>query len=173
MNMNITVLHNSKVSYAASGGECTQTLFKNIECNQHLERDLQKVADDNPEHTWAKKMKELISSTIKGRKDAISEGTEMFADEYIQHFHKKMRQLIKKGYKESAVSTNPTTVPAENTLLKRIEEYFPNYFRWIENFSFPTTDNLSERGLRSIKSHMKISGQYENEQTASVSVGRN
>ena len=141
--------------------------FKNIECNQHLERDLQKVADDNPEHTWAKKMKELISSTIKERKDAISEGIEMFADEYIQHFHKKMRQLIKKGYKESAVSTNPTTVPTENTLLKRIEEYFPNYFRWIENFSLPTTDNLSERGLRSIKSHMKISGQYENEQTAS------
>ena len=157
-----TVMHDhNKVNYNGAFA------FKNIECNQHLERDLQKVADDNPEHTWAKKMKELISSTIKERKDAISEGTEMFADEYVQHFHKKMRQLIKKGYKESAVSTNPTTVPAENTLLKRIEEYFPNYFRWIENFSLPTTDNLSERGLRSIKSHMKISGQYENEQTAS------
>lgn len=29
--------------------------FQNIECNQHLERDLQKVTDDNPEHTWSKK----------------------------------------------------------------------------------------------------------------------
>lgn len=159
---NNTVMHDhNKVNYNAAFA------FRNIECNQHLERDLQKVADDNPEHTWAKKTKELISSTIKERKDAISEGREMFADEYVQHFYKKMRQLIKKGYKESAVSTNPTTVPSENTLLKRIEEYFSNYFIWIEDFSLPTTDNLSERGLRSIKSHMKISGQYENEQTAS------
>lgn len=75
--------------------------------------------------------------------------------------------VIKEGYKGSAVSTNPTTVPTEHTLLRRIEECFSNYFRWIENFSLPTTDNLSERGLRSIKSHMKISGQYESEQTAS------
>ena len=30
----------------------------------------------------------------------------------------------------------------------------------------PTTDNLSERGLRGIKSHMKISGQFDNEKTA-------
>lgn len=25
--------------------------FANIECNQHLERDLQKITDDNPDHT--------------------------------------------------------------------------------------------------------------------------
>jgi hypothetical protein len=41
-----------------------------------------------------------------------------------------------------------------------------NYFRWVEDFSLPTTDNLSERGLRSIKSHMKISGQFDSEKTA-------
>ena len=32
---------------------------------------------------------------------------------------------------------------------------------WLEDFSLPTTNNLSERGLRGIKSHMKISGQFE------------
>ncbi|MCD7902729.1 MAG: hypothetical protein LUF91_02985, partial [Oscillospiraceae bacterium] len=36
----------------------------------------------------------------------------------------------------------------------------------IHNFSLPTTDNLSERGLRGIKSHMKISGQFDSEKTA-------
>lgn len=141
--------------------------FENIECNQHLERDLQKVADDNPKHTWAEKIKDLISLVIKERNDTIEKGKGSFTNEYLQRFHKKMEQLTKKGYKESAVSTNPITVPSENTLLKRIEEYYSNYFRWVEDFSLPTTDNLSERGLRSIKSHMKISGQYENEQTAS------
>ena len=32
---------------------------------------------------------------------------------------------------------------------------------WLEDFSLPTTNNLSERGLRGIKSRMKISGQFE------------
>ena len=41
-----------------------------------------------------------------------------------------------------------------------------NYFRWVEDFSLPTTNNLAERGLRCIKSHMKISGQFDSEKTA-------
>jgi len=36
----------------------------------------------------------------------------------------------------------------------------------VKDFKMPTTDNLSERGLRGIKSHMKISGQFDNEKTA-------
>ena len=34
------------------------------------------------------------------------------------------------------------------------------------DFSLPTDDNLSERALRGVKSKMKISGQFQNEQTA-------
>ena len=49
----------------------------------------------------------------------------------------------------------------ERTVLDRIEKYQENYFRWVEDFRLPTTDNLSERGLRGIKSHMKISGQFD------------
>lgn len=157
-----TVMHDhNKVNYNE------RFSFENIECNQHLERDLQKSADDNPDHTWAEKMKELISLTIKERNDAVAQGKHEFPKKYIQKFQKKMRQLIKKGYKESTVSTNPTTVPSENTLLVRIEKFFDNYFRWVTDFTLPTTDNLSERGLRGIKSHMKISGQFESEKTAS------
>lgn len=157
-----TVMHDhNKVNYNE------QFSFENIECNQHLERDLQKVADDNPDHTWSKKMKALISFTIKERNDAVAQGRKGFPEEYPQNFRKKMRHLIKKGHKERAVSTNPTTVPSENTLLVRIEEFFDNYFRWVSDFTLPTTDNLSERGLRGIKSHMKISGQFESEKTAS------
>ena len=156
-----TVMHDhNKVNYN------DRFCFGNIECNQHLERDLQKVADDNPSHVWAVKMKLQISLTIKERKDQVDAESTEFSVKYIAKFKEKMKRLIKKGYKESSISTNPTTVPSEKTLLKRIEEYFDNYFRWVEDFRLPTTDNLSERGLRSIKSHMKISGQFESEKTA-------
>ena len=41
-----------------------------------------------------------------------------------------------------------------------------NYFKWVRDCTLPTTDNLSERGLRSIRSHMKISGQFDGVKTA-------
>lgn len=36
-------------------------------------------------------------------------------------------------------------------------------FPMVEDFSLPTANNLSERGLRGVKSHMKLSGQFESE----------
>lgn len=64
-----------------------QFRFENFECNQHLERDIQKVADDNPDHTWSQEMKSLISLTIKDRKDAIAQGLDEFSEKYIQRFY--------------------------------------------------------------------------------------
>lgn len=52
--------------------------FQNIECIQHLERNLQKSADDNPSHTWAKNMKKTISAWIKKRKDYQKRKKERF-----------------------------------------------------------------------------------------------
>lgn len=140
--------------------------FKNIECNQHLERDLQKITDDNPGHTWAASLKEHISKTIKERKDLIADGIQKFDSDYVKKFKAKVKRLLKKGKKENLNSANTYHAPFEKTVLTRIQEYMDNYFRWVEDFSLPTTDNLSERGLRGIKSHMKISGQFESEQTA-------
>ena len=37
---------------------------------------------------------------------------------------------------------------------------------WVEDFSLPTTNNLSERALRGIKTKMKVSGQFESEEAA-------
>ena len=54
----------------------------------------------------------------------------------------------------------------EFSLLNRIDKYYKNYFLWIEDFSLPTSDSLSERALRLIKSKMKISGQFYSQATA-------
>ena len=49
----------------------------------------------------------------------------------------------------------------EGALLNRLRKYRRNYFHWIEDFSIPTTNSLSERSLRGVKSKMKVSGQFE------------
>lgn len=54
----------------------------------------------------------------------------------------------------------------ERTLLLRILEYKDNYLSWVTNFEIPFSNNLSERALRGVKSKMKISGQFQNEETA-------
>lgn len=156
-----TVMHDhNKVNYNE------KFCFKNIECNQHLQRDLQKVTDDYPGHIWSSKLKELISVTIKERKDAIAEGMTEFSADYIESFLKKLDDYVKEGWRESEKVIPLLDKTFEKTLLKRIEEYKDNYFLWVKDFSMPTTDNLSERGLRGIKSHTKISGQFENEGTS-------
>jgi len=41
-----------------------------------------------------------------------------------------------------------------------------NYFGWVTDFELPFTNNLSERSLRGVKSKMKISGQFQSEESA-------
>ena len=156
-----TVMHDhNKVNYNAAFS------FRNIECNQHLQRDLQKNTDDTG-HEWSDDLKKLISATIHERKESILSGQHEFQQEYIEKFKKEVRRILDDGWKEH--EENPSGIYSkgfEETLLNRINEYGENYFKWVEDFALPTTDNLSERGLRGVKSHMKISGQFENVNTA-------
>lgn len=139
--------------------------FENIECNQHVERNCQKNTDDT-QHKWSAKMKKLIGSTIKERNEAKSRGETSFSEAYIGSFHEKVDEYLSEGWNENKKDENRYGAKEERSLLRRIKKYRTNYFRWLEDFSLPTTNNLSERSLRSIKSHMKISGQFESVEAA-------
>lgn len=139
--------------------------FKNIECNQHVERDSQKNSDDT-QHTWSVDFKKHLGRTIKDRNDAAERGEKRFSDSYIRAFHDKVDECLFKGWEENEKDKDRYGAKEERALLRRIKKYRKNYFRWLEDFSLPVTNNLSERALRSIKSHMKISGQFESVETA-------
>ena len=139
--------------------------FENIECNQHLQRDCQKNTD-NTGHKWSSDLKEFIGHTIKERNKAIADGKEAFDRAYIDRFNEKVDEYLSEGWKENEAGKQRYGSAWERTLLSRIEKYRRNYFLWVEDFSIPTTNNLSERGLRGVKSHMKISGQFESEAAA-------
>lgn len=139
--------------------------FGNIECNQHLQRDCQKNTD-NTVHKWSADMKEFIGKTIKERTESINRGEKSFDEEYIKIFNEKIDGYLSDGWEENEGEADNYGASFERTLLRRIEKYRKNYFMWVEDFSLPTTNNLSERGLRGVKSHMKISGQFESEAAA-------
>ena len=134
--------------------------FKNIECCQHLDRDLQKNSDDT-QHGWSSGIKKLITKAVKDRKKAEARGEDAFSADYIQRFHAELDRHIGDGWKQNADDAGCYAAGDERALLRRIEKYRVNYFMWLEDFSLPTTNNLSERALRGVKSHQKISGQFE------------
>jgi len=139
--------------------------FRNLECNQHLQRDLQKSADDT-RHLELLELKELISKTIHDRKCLVAAEAETFSGAYTTRFEARLNDILDQAEKANAVDFRPYFGQFEKNLIKRIREYHDNYFAWVYDFSLPTTDNLSERALRCIKSRMKISGQFQSEITA-------
>lgn len=139
--------------------------YKNIECCQHGERDLQKNSDDT-QHEWSTKAKALIGRTIKEMDRAISEGYVCFSDDYIKTFDEEFDGYLSDGWKENEADPKNIWAKDERALLRRFKKYHDNYFAWMKDFSLPTTNNLSERALRGVKSHEKISGQFESIETA-------
>ena len=141
-------------------------VFRNVECNQHLERDLQKLFDSSS-HSWVKVLKELIQSMMHDRKHLIAEGATAFSKEAVEAFLMKVDSLLDSGYKEYIADLGHYYESDENALLNRIREYKSNYFDWVKDFSIPTTNNLSERSLRFVKTKDKVSGQFQSIEYAS------
>lgn len=153
-NKNKVMHDHNKVNYNS------QFVFENLECNQHLQRDLQKNTDDI-HHTWSSELKIYISTTIFQRKEMIAQGATEFPSDKINEFYNTVDSYLELGQKEHEKDIGKYGADFENALLLRIKKYQKNYFSWVEDFSLPTTNNLSERALRGIKSHQKISGQFE------------
>lgn len=139
--------------------------FSNVECNVHLLRDLQKTTD-HLGHGWSVELKELLEKTNRERKEQMEKGGESFEDAYILEFFREFDRIMVMGMEENREDYGKYYSTDERTLLLRILEYKDNYLSWVTNFEIPFSNNLSERALRGVKSKMKISGQFQNEETA-------
>ena len=142
--------------------------FQNLECDQHLERDLQKNADDTG-HQWSLDLKEHIALTIHDRNMTEQADKSRFNMDYIAAFNTRLDEILQHGWQEYEADKERLKkygASFEQALLNRVDKYRDNYFAWLEDFSLPTTNNLSERSLRPVKSKMKIAGQFESEDAA-------
>lgn len=136
--------------------------FRNIECNEHLLRDLERHRL-NSGHAWPEKMQELIRRTIHDRKQYQETQKTHFKKEYLENFDAEYWKILEEGDKEYQNCNSKYIVEEERRLLNRLYKYKENFFAWVRNFSLPTTNNLSERSLRPIKTKGKVSGQFFSE----------
>ena len=139
--------------------------FSNIECNVHLLRDLQNTTD-NLQHEWSAKLKDLLEKTNADRNGAIEKGEETFEDAYVKAFYSEFDRVMLLAMEENKEDYNKYYGKDERTLLLRILDYKDNYLSWVVNFELPFSNNLSERALRGVKSKMKVSGQFQSEESA-------
>ena len=141
-------------------------VYVNVECCIHLERDLEKVKLNIPEATWSKKLKELFSSYNQKRNDYLNNKIESFSFDETNEFMIKFDEYILLGIEENKKHGKSHYYKTEKTLLERLVEYRDNYTYWLYDFSIPYTNNEAERGLRGVKTKMKVSGQFQNVENA-------
>ena len=135
--------------------------FQNIECNAHLLRDLQKVAD-RLGRKWAADLKTHVQTAIHDRNKALEGGKKEFDFHYVEQFFSKFNQILMEAEEEHEKNPDEAYCKEEAALIRRLLEYKNNYFAWVACFELPVTNNLSERSLRDAKTHMKVSGQFRN-----------
>ena len=140
-------------------------VFENIECNAHLQRDLQKIIDETG-HSEPRELKELITKTIKERNELLKEGKTGFDRTQVELFEEKLADILRRAEKAAEGNTSQYSGPFERAVIRRLWEYGDNYFAWVKDFRIPTTNNLSERALRGVKTKMKVSGQFASSKTA-------
>lgn len=139
--------------------------FSNIECNVHLLRDLQKTTD-NLQREWSTQLKELLEKTNAERNGAIEKEEKAFKDAYVKEFFGEFDRIMLLAMEENKMDYSRYYGGDERTLILRILDYKDNYLAWVTDFGLPFSNNLSERALRGAKSKMKISGQFQSEETA-------
>lgn len=94
-------------------------------------------------------------------KELEAEGIASFDEEQIQHFKESVADILRRAEERNEKDDSRYFADDTRRLINRIREYFDNYFAWLWDTSLPTTNNLSERALRCVKSHLKLSGQFE------------
>lgn len=134
--------------------------FKNLECCQHVGRDMQKSADET-QHEEMSKAKELLSGAIRDRNDLFAVGIMSFTEEQIAAFDARFEELLAGAEAKAKKHFNPYSSKDELNIIKRLRTYHDNYFAWMRDFTLPHTNNLSERELRCAKTKKKVSGQFE------------
>lgn len=139
--------------------------FKNLECCQHLERDLQKSADET-QHEEMQLAKKLIADAINERNELFAEGIRTFSKDRIAEFDTRLEELLSSAETKIKEHFNRYSSKDEKNVIERIREFHNNFFAWMSDFTLPHTNNLSERQLRIAKTKKKVSGQFESEEAA-------
>lgn len=146
-------------------GDHDTTLYsygsRNYECNIHLGRYLMEIMENIPDTKWPFLMYDLIFRMNNTRKIAIEYGLTKFSDDKIKEYRNEYDEILKLAKEENKkIKSSYYRLNKAKPLYNRLLKYKQNHLYFIEDFSIPFDDNLSERDLRIFKNKTKISGGF-------------
>ncbi len=136
-------------------------------CNAHHLRELEGIAE-LPDQSWTAKLQRLLRSAKREVDEAWNAGLTALPLARQQRLHRRYRQLLTMGFQ--ANPPPPAQQPAGRrgrakgspawNLLTRLQVHEKAVRTFIEDFSVPFDNNLTERDLRMTKVKQKISGGF-------------
>ena len=144
-------------------------------CNQHHERELQGIIDQDHQ-TWDHDLITHLHTIKKARESAIEAGRDALTPTQIQEFTARYRDIVDAGLAQNPRKKAPEGVkvkgPVKQTrarnLLQRLDRYQEDTLRFMHDFRVPYTNNRAEQDIRMIKVRQKISGSFRSSEGADV-----
>jgi transposase len=139
-------------------------------CLAHILRELQ--AQVEQKQGWAEQMLQLILALKKSKDRAIDQGKTQVSQATIKDYQKQYHQILQRGNRANPLPPKDYNNPRKRkrtkaqNLLRRLEEYESEVFRFYTDFNVPFDNNLAERDLRMAKVKQKISGCFRSERGA-------
>jgi hypothetical protein len=128
-------------------------------CCAHALRELQAVADTDPEAEWCwatqaanalVAMQRLVGEAIAADAEAIDPGA-------LAEQVRRYRSAVRIGITSTAARSSPT-MRKHNALARRLRDRQDDYLRFTGDWRIPPDNNGSERDIRMIKLRQKVSG---------------
>ena len=133
-------------------------------CCAHLLRELNGVAENHPDQTWAPRFRQLLLTMKKAKEYALAGGSDSVSCEQLALYDKQYDEIIKTAYAENPL---PETTEKKRgrqkkskvlNLIGRLEKYKVSVCLFIKNFCVPFDNNQAERDIRMVKVKTKVSG---------------
>ena len=134
---------------------------KQAECNFHILRYCKGEYEVHKREI----IKEFMNYLLELR-DTVEEyklqGKEKFGKEEYEKAKEKYLSILEKWDQEHIKTSKqkPKYYESEKCLITRLKEYVEDHLRFTTDFRIDFTNNLAERGLRKIKTKLKIAGGF-------------
>lgn len=137
---------------------------KQAECNFHILRYCKAEYEVHKRESIKEFMDYLLSLRDKVdiyKLEGRTSFTELEYEEAKTEYLKKL-DMWDEEYKANYDKDKPQYYNSERCLKARLREYVDDHLRFLTDFRIDFTNNLAERGLRKIKTKLKIAGGFRN-----------
>jgi hypothetical protein len=141
-----TLVHDHEKTFYKYGTE-------HQECLAHVLRYLLDSVENEPDRTWNKEMRSLVREMIHYR-NSLDPGEECDSSK-VADFEKHYSNILEKAKEEYEYIPASDYYKNGYNLYLRMKEYMKNHLLFLHDIRVPTTNNESERLLRSYKRKQK------------------